>query len=442
MPVTDAQAVEALRSAVSFKTVTSHGPDAADPAPFEGLLSDLGGRFPRLHEVADVVRVATDEVLMRWPGRGGDRPVVLMAHLDVEPVDPDEHWTHPPFDGVVDDGVVWGRGTLDHKGSAVAMCTAVERLIHDGFVPASDVWLSFGCDRTVAGSGASAAVEALREREVEPWFVLDEGGTIADDAFPGVTAPLAVIGVGEKGLADVELSVGPSEGTASMPPRRGSAERLARAIDRLSRSTRPASLPDPVVEMLEAVSPHASGPVRFATRFARMLRPVLALVFARLGPETAALAHTTTAVTAMHAAPAGNSLAGRATATVHLRIMVGDTVAAAVERIRKTVQDDEVDIDVVAADEPSPVSPRDDPAYELLTSTVRDVMPEVVPVPYVMLARTHARFFHRAWPRVYRFTPFRMTRSQRRSRHEADERLDVSSFLEGVRWYRRLLEQV
>jgi carboxypeptidase PM20D1 len=442
MPLTDAEAVEALRSAVSFKTVASPGPDPADPAPFEALLGDLAERFPRLHEVAQVVRVATDEVLMRWPGRGGDRPIVLLAHLDVEPVDPDEHWTHPPFGGVVDDGVVWGRGTLDHKGSAVAMCTAVERLLEDGFVPASDVWLSFGCDRTVGGSGTSAAVQALRERDVDPWFVLDEGGTIADDAFPGVTAPLAVIGVSEKGLADIELRARQSEGTASMPARRGSAERLARAIDRMSGRTRPASLPDPVVEMLEAVSPHASGPVRFATRFARPLRPVLALVFARLGPETAALARTTSAVTAMHAEPAGNGLAGPATATAHLRIAVDDTVAAAVERIRTAIGDDAVDIDVLAAEEPSPVSPRDDPAYELLTSTVRDVMAEVVPVPYVMLAPTHARFFHRAWPRVYRFTPFRMTRSQRRSLHEADERLDVSSFLEGVRWYQRLLEQV
>lgn len=438
----DAQAVDALRSAVTFPTISSSDTDRVDRAAFDGLLSDLEARFPRLHHVAEVTRVAGSGLLVRWPGRGGSRPVVLLAHLDVTPAGPGDAWTHPPFEGVVEDGAVWGRGTLDAKGSAVAICSAVERLVTDGFAPASDVWLSFGCDGQVGGSAAAEAVAALEEFGVDPWFVLDEGGTVADDAFPGVVAPLAVIGVAEKGIVDLELRVDTGGGHPSMPPQLGPGERLARALHRLTRRPFRATIPDPVVEMLTAVSPHTSGPLRWVTRNARLLRWPLARVFARLGAETAALARTTTTVTSLQAACPSTELVEEARAVITLRVMVGETVDSVIERVRRTVRDPQVTVTLLDGEGPSPIAPRDDAAYQLITSTLGEVMPEAVPVPYVMLAPTDARHFHRVWPRVYRFTPFRANRYQRRSLRSADERLEVRSFLEGVHWYRRLLEEV
>ena len=442
MPLTDEAALEALRSALSFPTIASDDPVSTDHTPFEGLIADLATRFPRLHETAELTRLADDALLFRWPGRSSDQPVVLMAHLDVVPISPDDAWSHPPFDGVVEDGVIWGRGTLDCKGSAVAICAAVERLVEAGHVPARDVWLSFGCDEEVSGVAAQAAVEELQRRGVEPWFVLDEGGTIASEAFPGVDRPLAVIGVTEKGIVDLELHATATGGHASMPPRHGAGERLARAILRLQRHPFPATIPPPTVEMLETVSEYATGPVRLATRHAGRLGRGLALAFTRLGPETAAMTRTTTAVTELRGSPAANVLAATASATVNMRVMVGETVASAVERVRKVVDDDAVTVRVRSADEPSPLSPTDDAAFRLIADTIREVMPDAVPVPYVMMAATDARHFHRVWPRVYRFNPFRMTPSQRESLHNADERLEVASFVEGIRWYQRLIESL
>ncbi len=443
MPLSDDDAVEALRSALSFPTVAAADPTATDHAPFEALIADLAARFPRLHEAAELTRISGDALLYRWPGESADEsPVVLMAHLDVVPINPDDAWAHPPFDGVVAEGVIWGRGTLDCKGSVVALCAAVERLVEQGVTPSRDVWLSFGCDEEVSGVAAKAAVAELQTRGVEPWFVLDEGGTVATDAFPGVDKPLAVIGVTEKGAVDLELHATATGGHASMPPRRGATERLARAILRLQRHPFPATIPEPTLEMLQTVSEHATGPVRIATRYAARLRRPLALAFTRLGPETAAMTRTTTAVTELRGSPAANVLAATASATVNMRVMVGDSVESAVARIRKVIGDDAVTVTVRSADEPSPLSPTDDAAYRLIAGTIREVMPDAVPVPYVMMAATDSRHFHRVWPRVYRFNPFRMTPSQRESLHNVDERLEVSSFLEGIRWYQRLVEQL
>ena len=142
-----------------------------------------------------------------------------MAHIDVVPVDVDAPWRHPAFEARIVDGQLWGRGTLDDKGCLVGIAEAVERLLEQGFRPAQDIWLSFGSTEEVSGETAQLAVEELRQRGVEPWFVLDEGGAVAANAFPGIKPPLAVIGVSEKGTTTLELRVDGRGGHASTPVR-------------------------------------------------------------------------------------------------------------------------------------------------------------------------------------------------------------------------------
>src|SRR6478672_1454294 len=260
----DDAAVEALRALIRIPTVSDWDPAREDRSTFEAILAELRERFPRLHAACDVERIAGDALLVRWPGRTREAPVVLMAHLDVVPVGDASAWTHPPFAGDLADGHVWGRGALDCKGSLVATCQAVEDLIEDGVVPGRDVWLSFGCNEEVSGRAAQDAVAVLRERGVEPWFVLDEGGAIVQGALPGVDAPMAVVGVSEKGTVDVELIARGDGGHASAPRRMGPTSRLARAILRLERRPFPSHLPDATVDMLErdACAPCSPGSCR------------------------------------------------------------------------------------------------------------------------------------------------------------------------------------
>ena len=436
------RAVARLQALVRIPTVSNRDPALVDASVFDEFLAELARQFPVLHERLELTGIDTHGLLFHWPGTSSERPVVLMAHLDVVPVDDGAPWQHPPFGAEIHDGAVWGRGTLDDKGQLVAICEAVETLLGQGFSPAQDVWLSFGCNEEVSGPAATLAVEELTRRGVRPWFVMDEGGAIAAEAFHGVTAPIGVVGVTEKGVTSLELRVDGRGGHASTPARMGPTARLARAITRLDRSPMPASVPAPTVELLRRMAPHASIALRPLMANAARLRPVLTRALVIAGPESAATTRTTFAITTLSGSPALNVIASTARAGVNIRIMVGDTVAEVLAHVRKAVSDDQVEIDVIEQNEPSPVSPIDDDAFRLIESTISEVFPDAVPAPYVMMAATDSRFFTTICDRVYRFAPFRMTKAQRESIHSYDEHLGVDAYVDGVRWYQRLIERI
>ncbi|GGN50720.1 carboxypeptidase PM20D1 [Actinoplanes campanulatus] len=431
--------IASFQALLRIPTVSTRDAGAWDHSVFDAFHAELREQFPLLHKVLELTRVGSHGLLFRWPGIAKDRPVVLMAHIDVVPVEGE--WTHPPFDAVVEDGIIWGRGTLDCKGSLAAICQAVEDLLADGHTPAQDVWLSFGCNEEVAGDAAPLAVEELRRRGVIPWFVLDEGGAVAYDAFPGVEKPIAVIGVTEKGVTSLELRVDGHGGHASTPAPLGPTARLARAITRLDRLPMRASAPDATVELFRRAAPHAKTPMRYALSAAVRSRALLTRLLLLAGPEPAAMARTTIAVTTLSGSPTLNVVAARATAGVNIRILVGDTMSEAIAHVRKVIDDPEVSIRVIDAGEPSPSSPLDE-AFDLIAATTEEHFPHAVTSPYVMMAATDARHFTKISDRVYRFTPFEMTKAQRESIHTHDEHITVDAYLKGIAWYRTLIERL
>ncbi|MDO9496475.1 MAG: M20 family peptidase [Nocardioides sp.] len=433
------RAVSKLQALVRIPTVSNRDPALVDTAAFDEFVAELARQFPVLHETLELTRIHTHGLLFHWPGISAERPVVLMAHLDVVPVE--GTWQHPPFSGEIVDGQIWGRGTLDDKGCLVAICEAVETLLERGFTPVQDVWLSFGCDEEVSGQAAPLAVEELVRRGVRPWFVLDEGGAVASEAFPGVAAPIGVIGLTEKGNTSVELRVEGRGGHASTPARMGPTARIARAIVRLDRAPMAPRTPDPTIELFRRMAPHGPLALRPVFANAARLKPLLTRALLAAGPETSAMTRTTFAVTTLAGAPALNVIAATAKAGVNIRIMVGDTVSDVLAHLRTVIADDEVHLDVIESCEPSPVSPMDD-AFALLESTITEVFPDAVPAPYVMMAATDSRFFTGICERVYRFAPFRMTKAQRQAIHSFDEHLGVDAFVDGVRWYQRLIERI
>ena len=243
-------------------------------------------------------------------------------------------------------------------------------------------------------------------------------------------------------MTSLELRVEGRGGHASTPAKMGPTARLARAITRLDRSPMPSSVPAPTVELLRRMAPHASLALRPLMANAERLRPVLTKALVVAGPESAAMTRTTFAITTLSGSPALNVIASTARAGVNIRIMVGDTVAEVIEHVRAAVSDDQVEIDVIEQNEPSPVSPIDDDAFRLIESTISEVFPDAVPAPYVMMAATDSRFFTTICDRVYRFAPFRMTKAQRESIHSYDEHLGVDAFVDGVRWYQLLIERI
>jgi carboxypeptidase PM20D1 len=434
------RAVAKLQALVRIPTVSDRDPARVDADAFDRLLDDLRAFFPLLHEHLELTRVGSHGLLFHWAGRSDACPVALMAHLDVVPVDESAPWQHPPFSAEIHDGAVWGRGTLDDKGCVTAICEAVERLLEAGHRPAQDVWLSFGCDEEVSGTAAEAAVDELVRRGVRPWLVLDEGGAVAHEAFPGVKRPVAAIGVAEKGTTSVELRVEGRGGHASTPARNGPTAQLAKAIVALDRSPMPARVPDTTVQLMRRLAPYLPRPVRPLMSRADRLKPLLTRALLAAGPEAAAMARTTFAITTLEGSPALNVIASSATAGVNIRVMPGDTVDDVLAHVRKVVGAG-VEVSVLERGEASAVSRLGAP-YDLVAGTVADLFSDAVVTPYVQTGATDSRHFARICDHVYRFAPFRMDAAQRHAIHSYDEHLGVDAFLAGIDWYQALIERL
>lgn len=463
------QIVAALRAAVRLPTVSHVSDVGTDVGAFDELQAELRRRFPLLHKTCELVTLPEAGIgrglLLRWPGADpAAAPLVLMAHQDVvpapedaedaedadatQPEDPDAAsgagWRHPAFGGVLAADArgrpaVWGRGTLDCKGSLIAICAAAERLLDAGARPRRDVWFSFGCDEEVAGPSAAAAAAELVRRNVDPLLVLDEGGAVAEQAFPGVGDPLAVIGVAEKGLLSLLLVATDDGGHASTPSRNGAVARLAKAIVAIDDHPFPASVPPVTLDLFAAIAPKMKPPLRQLVSLLARRPRLLAQTLIRLGSETAAMVRTTTSVTMLSGAPAANAVARRAQAVVNVRVHPGESTASATARIRRLVKGTGVAVQVVSASEPSPPAPVDDAAFDLIAAATAAVLPDAEPTPYLTMAATDGRFFQQHWERVYRFTPIRMSKQQRQSLHGIDEHLAVPDLLTAVDWYAALL---
>lgn len=414
--------------------------DQRGSEPFDAFLRTLEELYPLVHQRLDHERVTDLGLLHRWPGADPDLdPVVLMAHFDVVPVDESDAWTHPPFGGHIEDGWVHGRGTLDDKGALVVLIEAVESLLAEGFTPPRDVYLVFGGNEETYGDAVVAIAETFQQRGIVPWLVLDEGGAVVDAPLPFVDGVAAMVGVGEKGLLTLRLTARGEGGHSSVPPQLTAVGRIARAVDRLTPGTFPPRTPRAISRMLGLFSEHVRGPARLLYRVLASAPPLTARLFARMGGEPAALVRTTVAATMSSGGQAANVLPSQASATLNLRIALGETVESTVRRVRRRISDAAVTIHVVEGSDPTAESPTDNAPFALLTAAVGVSHPEAATVPYIVMATTDARRFHRFSPNVYRFAPLRMSAQQRASIHGVDEKVEISELHAGVAFHRALL---
>ncbi len=435
-------ALDRFRTLLRIPTMSRNDVELTDWEAFDTFIAALPGLYPAVHAALEREQHGRS-LLYRWAGSAPTgRPTILMGHYDVVPAT-DEGWQHPPFaaeiTGTGDGRVLWNRGTLDDKGAVVAILEAVERLLGEGFTPQEDVYLSFGHDEETVDTGAQAIVATLRERGIRPALVLDEGGAIVERIFPGVTRPIAVVGVSEKGITSVRLTVEQHGGHASTPPKLTATVRLARAITRLNAKPFPARLTETNLRMVETLGAHASGPLRAVFTRARRLQPLLRAVLGRLSDETRAIVRTTTAVTQLRGSLAANALPETAEAIVNVRIAVGSTVAETLEHIRRAVRDPQVRIEAVDASEPSPVSPSEGAEWDRVAGALAQVHPRAIVTPYIMLGASDSRHFTAIGDTVYRFTPFEMSTEERGTLHARDERIHVRTWLRGIEVYALLL---
>lgn len=444
----DADAVAAsMAQAVRARTVSGLLDPAGTAAAFDALHAHLVQRYPRVHATLEREVIGAHSLLFTW--RGSDAaapPIALLAHQDVVPIAPgtERLWTRPPFDGVIADGHVWGRGTLDNKSNLVTQLEAVEMLLASGFQPRRTVYLFYGHDEEVGGrNGAVAAAALLKQRGVRLDFVLDEGLAVTEGVLPGVARPLALIALAEKGSVTLKLTATAAPGHSSMPPAAGSSAigRLSAALVRLDQNPMPGGIQGAAAEMFEAVAPEMPFDQRLALSNLWLTRPLVEHMLAR-GRATNAMLRTTTAMTIVNAGNKQNVLPGRAEAVVNFRILPGDTPASVQAHVERVIADERIDVQSSGvAFEPSKLSSAQAAPFKLIERVAREVFPDALVAPGLMLAASDARHFDAITEHSYRFMPIRFRSEDLPRVHGTDERIGVEQLADMVRFYHRLLSQ-
>ena len=431
--------VRDMQDMIRCKTVSYRDASLEDDSEFEKLIALLPTLYPEVHRVCSFERLPDRALLFCWRGERHDAPAVLMAHYDVVPVE-EENWEKPPFDAVIEDGVLWGRGSLDTKVTLNGVLSAANTLIGEGFVPAQDVYFAFSGGEEVNGEGAPNIVSYFEEKGITPALVVDEGGGVVENVFPGVKRPCGVIGIAEKGMLNLTLSVASGGGHASAPPKHTPVGLLSRAVCRVENKPFPVHMTKPVAGMFDTLGRHST--FLFRVIFANLwcFGWVLRLI-GKNGGEINALMRTTVAFTQSTGSKAPNVIPPTATVTANMRLNPADTVAGAMAHIKKTVKDDRVELTLGSHMEPSPISQVDCPAWDKVAAAVSATWKGCVVTPYLMMQCSDSRHYGRISDHVYRFSAMDLTKEERATIHGNNERIRLDCAKRAVEFYIRLMRQ-
>lgn len=405
---------------------------------FARYRAELEQLFPLVHERLERTLIG-DAMLFKWRGTDPARgAVVLMAHSDVVPAAGE--WDHPPFAGEIADGCVWGRGAMDTKGSLCALFNAVEELLAEGFTPPCDVYLASSNNEEIMGDGAPNTVTWLTDHGVKLDLVLDEGGAVIEAPMPGLNGKYAMLGVLEKGYADVRFTAVSAGGHSSTPPKGTPLARLAAFVNRVeTRPPFPVKITPPVKAMFAAMAPDMAFPFRLLFGNLWLFGPLLKRVIPKVSGQAGALLHTTCAFTMAQGSDAPNVIPAQASVTANLRFMVHQGREASLQALEKLANKYGLRMEVLYACDCSPVVDVHSSGYAYIRQCVREVFPEAGIAPYVMLGGTDAKHYAKVCDCALRFAPTVLTPQQLASMHASNENLSVDALARAVAFYRRVL---
>jgi carboxypeptidase PM20D1 len=300
--------------------------------------------------------------------------------------------------------------------------------------------LASGHDEEVGGvRGARAIAALLKARGVELEFVLDEGALITEGINRNVAAPLALIGVAEKGAVTLSLTAQTAPGHSSMPPRVTAIGALSAAMARLEQNQMPGKIAGLARETFETLAPEVGGFNRVMLSNLWLTEP---MVRAQLEgqPATNAMLRTTTALTVVNGGKKSNVLPARAAALVNFRILPGDTIEAVERHVREAIGDPSIAVARTGeAREPSPVSSSTSGGYTLINRTIREVFPGTIVAPGLVIAGTDSRYMSDLSANVYRFLPIRARAEDLARFHGTNERVSIANYAELVQFFHRLI---
>ena len=433
-------AIDALGQLVRCKTVSYYDKAQEDDGEFEKLIALLPELYPLVTKTCPLTRLPDRGLLYRWQGKEPGPAAVLMAHYDVVPVD-EANWEKPAFEALIEDGVMWGRGTLDTKVTFNGILSAAENLLRQGFRPQNDIYFAFSGGEEVNGPGAVNIVNYFRDNQIQLSMVVDEGGGVVQDVFPGVKEPCALIGIAEKGLMNLEFSISGGGGHASAPAPHTPVGRLSLACTRLEAKPFPVHFSKPVLEMFDTLGRHSTFVYRMIFANLWLFGGILDRICKKSGGELNALLRTTVAFTQMSGSQAPNVIPPQASMVANLRLNPEDSVAGAIEYIRGVIDDAEITLTDQVSMEPSPVSSTACEGWQRVCAAVSDTWPGSLVAPYLMVQCSDSRHYGAISDKVYRFSAMALTSEERRTIHGNNEHIRLETVHHAVEFFMRVMKQ-
>ncbi len=433
-------AVNALAELVRCKTVSYYDSSLEDDGEFEKLIGKLPELYPHVWETCPLTRLAGRGLLFRWQGKSAGDSAVLMAHYDVVPIE-ESGWTKPAFDAIIEDDVMWGRGTLDTKVTFNGILSGAENLIKQGFQPEHDIYFAFSGGEEVSGPGAVSIVNYFKERGITLSLVLDEGGAVVENVFPGVKEPCGLIGIAEKGLMNLELAISGGGGHASAPAPHTPVGRLAMACAKVEAKPFPRHFTKPVLEMFDVLGRRSSFLYRMIFANLWCFGWVLDALCKKSGGELNALIRTTVAFTQMSGSKAPNVIPPTASMVANLRLNPEDSADSAVERIASVIGDGDIKLTKLESMEPSPISRTDCDGWRIVSSAVASTWKGALVAPYLMVQCSDSRHYGEISDRVYRFSAMDLTADERHTIHGNNEHIRLETVGRAVEFFMRVMKQ-
>lgn len=426
---------EKLAEMVRYETVSHAGEH--DREKFLGFHEVLSKLYPRVFSGLEKTEI-DGNLLLHWKGKSDAKPLVLMSHQDVVPAE--GKWTHEPFSGDIEGGKVWGRGSSDTKCSLMGFFQAVEELLGEGFVPENDVWLSSSCTEEWAGDGCPKLVAELKRRGVKPFLVCDEGGGIITDPIGGIKGNFAMVGVFEKGKADVKFIARGHGGHASAPPVKTPIDTLAAFVNDVKTHDpfRKKMIPE-VAAMFQTLAPYASFGLRYVFGNLWLFKGLLTRLMPKISAQGAAMLETTIAFTMSSGSDAVNVLPQEASVSANMRFIPHQGMDESLSIIRKKAEEYGLETEVMHANDYTTPTDLNGEAYLFIKDTIEKSFPGIVESPYVMTGATDAQFYQEICDNVIRFAPVIYGPEQMKGMHGIDETLEYACLPGCVDFYKELI---